>query len=76
MNHFQDKESKPYYIEETNANGQIIATVSGIGKNQGTWDSACYSLATARRWLKQLRSEFPTRSFQIGTNVAGEVWTA
>lgn len=69
-------ERKPYYVEELDANGSLIGIISGIGRNKGTWDSACYSLATARRWLREMRSDFPSRFFQIGTNMDGEVWTA
>lgn len=76
MNQSKATAYKPYYIEEVDTNGKIVATISGIGRNQGTWDAACYTLSTAKRWLKEMRSKFPQRFFQIGTNVAGEVWTS
>ena len=68
------KMSKSFYIEAVSPTGQVVAVISGIGKNKGTWDAACYTLSTAKRWLRNMRAEFPSRLFQIGTNVAGETW--
>ena len=54
-----------FTIEETDRNGRLIATISGIGRNRGTWDSSCHSMSTACRWLREIRAQFSGRHFRI-----------
>lgn len=54
-----------FYIEQVDHSGALIAVISGMGRNRGTWDSAANSLRTAQRWLSQLRKENPTNLYRI-----------
>jgi hypothetical protein len=58
-----------YQIVERNCRGLLLWSVAGLGRNRGTWDSTCSSRSTARRWLRQLRKEFPLRHWHIETSV-------
>lgn len=54
-----------FQIEEIDNAGNFIARISGMGRNRGTWDSACNSRRTAQRWLAKLRKLHPSRKFTI-----------
>lgn len=61
------KTTTRYQIVEYTHTGMLFASVAGLGRNRGTWDSTCASLSTARRWLRQLQKELPLRHWKIET---------
>ena len=58
-------EKKQYEVEEIDASGRLIATISGFGRNAGTLDTAAASRATANRWLREMRTKHPARFFRV-----------
>ena len=47
--------------------GEFVGSVSGMGRNAGTWDSAAKSLRTAQRWAKQCRRDDPKSTYCVET---------
>jgi len=49
--------------------GVLIGTVSGMGRNKGTQDTAAYTRSTAQRWARQLRKDntAPGLTYKVDT---------
>jgi len=46
------------------SDGQIVSTISGMGRNKGTWDT-CHSRSAAYRHAKALKEKYPERTFKV-----------
>lgn len=55
----------PFCVVELDTAGRFLATVSGCGRNRGTWDSEAHSRRTAQRWAAGLRRQYPSRRFAV-----------
>ena len=47
--------------------GRFVGSVSGMGRNAGTWNSTAKSLRTAQRWAKQFRMDDPKSAYYVET---------
>ena len=49
-------------------NGEFMGTMSGMGRNKGTWDANANSKRTAQRWAKLCRQDDPKGVYCVETS--------
>jgi hypothetical protein len=57
-----------YSVVEYTKKGEFVATISGMGRNAGTWDSS-HSRRTAQKYAAQLRRENKDRVYKVEETV-------
>lgn len=53
-----------HHVAQYDKDGRRLATVSGMGRHKGTWDSA-HSQRTAQRHAAKLRREDKTHDYRV-----------
>lgn len=53
------------YVVEEYINGEYMGVISGMGRNNGTWDANAKSKRTAQRWAAICRKDSPNSNFYV-----------
>lgn len=58
--------SKQFWaVGQYDLSGKRIATISGMGRNKGTWDSTAESKRTAQRWAAECRRDDKNHLYRV-----------
>jgi hypothetical protein len=57
-----------YSVVKYTLDGKFVATISGMGRNKGTWDHS-HSKRTAHRHAASLRREDPNHLYKVEPSV-------
>lgn len=55
---------KVYQVGQTDAQGNFICAISGLGNNAGRWDKL-HSKRTAQHYARQMRKENPQKFYRV-----------